>query len=73
MIRTIKSFLLSCIILSLTSCAMPTTITGCSAFAPFYPSRNDTLETKKQALIHNEVYKKLCQEYLEDLEKRNFK
>lgn len=41
---------------------MPATITGCSTFALFYPNKQDTLKTKKQVLIHNEIYKKLCSE-----------
>lgn len=38
----------------------PVVITGCTAFEYIYPSRNDTLETKKQILVHNKVYKSFC-------------
>ena len=32
----------------------------CDGFSLIYPSRNDTLETKRQILAHNEFYEKVC-------------
>ncbi|WP_165381637.1 hypothetical protein [Avibacterium paragallinarum] len=37
-----------------------TKITGCSAFGLIYPSRQDTLETKRQVLNHNLAYEQIC-------------
>lgn len=34
--------------------------TSCVAFSVIRPSRDDTLETKRQVLAHNTVYRKIC-------------
>lgn len=34
--------------------------TSCTAFQVIRPSRQDTLETKRQVLAHNTIYRKLC-------------
>lgn len=34
--------------------------TSCSAYQIIRPSRSDTLDTKRQVLAHNSVYRKLC-------------
>ena len=33
---------------------------GCSAFEVLHPSRQDTLGTKQQILVHNNTYRELC-------------
>ena len=33
----------------------------CGAYQIIRPSRQDTLETKRQVLAHNTVYRKLCE------------
>ena len=33
---------------------------GCSAFEVIHPDRDDTLETKRQVLAHNQTYRELC-------------
>lgn len=33
---------------------------SCTAYQVIRPSRSDTLETKRQVLAHNSVYRKLC-------------
>jgi len=35
---------------------------SCSAYQIIRPSRLDTLDTKRQVLAHNSVYRKLCEE-----------
>ncbi len=37
---------------------------SCLAFSPIYVSPLDTIETKKQVLTHNQIYKKICNERL---------
>lgn len=32
----------------------------CEGFFYIYPSKKDTLETKRQVLTHNQTYKSLC-------------
>ncbi len=39
-----------------------TTISGCHAFSPIYPSRADTEQTKRQVLVHNLTYEEVCKE-----------
>lgn len=33
---------------------------GCYAFALIYPSRADTLDTKRQIYVHNDMWEKTC-------------
>ena len=34
---------------------------SCTAFQVIRPSRQDTLDTKRQVLAHNTVYRKICE------------
>lgn len=34
--------------------------TSCVAFSVIHPSRDDTLETKRQVLAHNTIYRRIC-------------
>lgn len=45
-------------------------IDNCPAFDLIYPSRNDTTETKRQVLNHNETYEKVCPMSAIDAEQR---
>lgn len=38
----------------------PVPVSNCSSFEIIRPSRQDTLETKRQVLAHNTVYRKVC-------------
>lgn len=53
-----------CAVISVTSGCVSTGSTtvasGCSAFTIIRPSRQDTLETKRQVLAHNTVYREVC-------------
>lgn len=40
----------------------PVVDSSCSAYQIIRPSRSDTLDTKRQVLAHNSVYRKLCKE-----------
>lgn len=33
---------------------------SCAAFSIIRPSRQDTLDTKRQVLAHNTIYRKIC-------------
>lgn len=33
---------------------------SCAAFQIIHPSRQDTLDTKRQVLAHNTIYRKIC-------------
>lgn len=47
---------------ALSGCVMTKAVpdTSCVAFSVIRPSRDDTLETKRQVLAHNTIYRKLC-------------
>ena len=34
---------------------------SCSAFGVIRPSRSDTLDTKRQVLVHNRTWRELCE------------
>lgn len=34
---------------------------SCAAFSIIRPSRQDTLDTKRQVLAHNTIYRKICE------------
>lgn len=63
----VKKSLAALLVLSMTNCT-PTvglekpTITGCTAFRLIYPSRADTVETKRQVLAHNLTYQEICKD-----------
>lgn len=46
----------------LSGCTNPVYISGCNIFGEIYPSRADSLETKKQILAHNLTYKDVCKD-----------
>lgn len=46
---------------SCTNTVTSVTTTGCTAFGLIYPSRADTMETKRQVLAHNLTYEEVCQ------------
>jgi hypothetical protein len=41
--------------------AAPVAGADCGAYQIIRPSRQDTLDTKRQVLAHNSVYRKLCE------------
>lgn len=49
---------------SCTSTVTSVTTTGCTAFSLIYPSRADTVETKRQVLAHNLTYEEVCKNEL---------
>jgi len=61
-----KWMLLCAMISAISGCAskpeMPVPQMGaCSAFVIIHPSRQDTPDTKRQVLMHNRVYRSICQ------------
>lgn len=38
----------------------PVPDSSCAAFSIIRPSRQDTLDTKRQVLAHNTIYRKIC-------------
>lgn len=54
--------LTSLLLILMTGCTTTTVIKApsCDGFKLIYPSRNDTLETKRQVLNHNEFYEAHC-------------
>jgi len=61
----LKSMMLCVATIALSGCVTsqgpkPVKDTSCVAFKVIHPSRDDTLDTKRQVLEHNTVYRKLC-------------
>ena len=56
--------LLCAAIFALSGCASkaqrPVPDSSCAAFRVIHPSQLDTLDTKRQVLAHNTIYRKIC-------------
>lgn len=62
---TLRLMMLFAAIFALSGCVTTQTPkavpdSSCVAFSVIRPSRQDTLDTKKQVLEHNTVYRKIC-------------
>lgn len=63
--NTLIVFSLVPLMSSCTNTVTSVTTTGCTAFGLIYPSRADTLETKRQVLAHNLTYEDVCKNEVE--------
>jgi len=62
-----KLMLLSATIFVLSGCVQKARLIGpaipdssCAAYGIIHPAQNDTMDTKRQILAHNNVYRRLC-------------
>ncbi|WP_414146329.1 hypothetical protein [Gallibacterium salpingitidis] len=54
---------------SLVACSQPVTYvtnSSCAGFSIIKASRNDTTETLRQILVHNQTYREICKETMND-------
>jgi len=59
----LRSTSVSILIFALSGCAHTTPLirdSACQAFVIIHPSRQDTADTKRQVLVHNTTWRRLC-------------
>ncbi|MDA3977912.1 hypothetical protein PF272_02805 [Gallibacterium sp. AGMB14963] len=64
-----KTIVALVVMMSLTACSKPATYvmnSSCAGFSLIKASRNDTTETLRQILVHNQTYRAICKEATND-------